>query len=391
MTPTAISQFIEAVCKVAVGVGFALWAKSKGYDDHIVATYTLLGVTLGVLLGMVFLYVRKALFKEERYLSYDTPISEKAKTTKTLLKQMLLIAVPITISSSVLSLTTILDTLMVQSRLISYGMNEVTVRIYYGDYTSLVISMFTLPTILLYPISNALVPLITSAHEKNDIKNEEKIRALSMRIISILAIPCAMGLGVFSHPILELLMFKAESVDRAAPWLSIASVSVLFLGIIAITNAFLNSYGHQKLPIISMIAGATVKLTSNYFLLGKIGILGAPISTVLCYFVAAAFNVFFVLKRVGKLPRLSRMLLYPFLCAFVAIGVAAGFYYFSSMIISSKASTVISIMIALVSYAFLILKARVIREEEISAMPGSDKLIKLLRKLKFLPKNSENV
>lgn len=386
MTPTAISQLIEALCKVGIGVGFALWAKTKGYADHIVASYTILGVTIGVLLGMVFLYFRKLFFKDELYFSKE--YSKEKKSTRTILKEMLQIAIPVTLSSSVLSLTTILDTMMMQNRLLDYGMNEIMVRTYYGDYTSLVISMFTLPTILLYPIANALVPLITTAHEKGNVNQESKMRAFSMRLIIMIALPCAMGLGVFSKPILSLLMFKEDSVSRAAPWLSIASLSVLFLGIISITNSFLNSVGKQRLPIISMVAGACVKLVSNYFLLGKIGILGAPISTVLCYLVASGLNIVFVVKYVGDLPGVVKSLIQPFFCAVFSIGASAVAYYFISIIIYEKIATIISILIATAGYLLLILKTKTVSEAELLMLPSANKLIKLLKKLKFLPKSS---
>lgn len=391
MTPTAISQFIEAICKVLIGVGLALWAKSQGYSDHIVASYTILGVTVGVLFGMIFLFIRKLLFKENNYISLDMPICNEKRGTLALIKEMLVIAIPITLSSSVLSLTTILDTLMVQNRLLAFGMNETTVRVFYGDYTSLVISMFNLPTILLYPIANALVPLITSSHERGDIVREEKLRSLSMRLIVIIALPCALGLGTFAGPILNLLMFKAESVSRAAPWLSIASISVLFLGVIAITNSFLNSVGRQRLPIVSMIAGASVKLVSNYFLLAKIGILGAPISTVLCYVVAASFNMYFVSRYIGKLPSIGGLFLRPFVCAIISIGSSAVIYYFISGLIPSRLSIIFSIIVAIISYLFFILRTRAISESELSMLPRAQKMIKILRKLKFLSKNSENI
>ncbi|MBQ8738233.1 MAG: polysaccharide biosynthesis protein [Clostridia bacterium] len=391
MTPTAISQFIEAVCKVGIGVSLALWARSRGYADYVVASYTILGVTCGVFLGMVFLYIRKAFFKESLYLPPNTVASTEAKSTKSLLKEMLLIAVPITLSSSVLSLTTVLDTLMVQNRLLKFGMNEVGVRIFYGDYTSLVISMFTLPTILLYPIANAIVPIITTARERKNKEYEARLRTLSIKMIALISIPCAVGLSIFSKPILELLMFKTDSVERAHPWLSIASISVIFLGIISITNAFLNSAGKQRLPIISMLAGAITKLVSNYILLAKIGILGAPISTVLCYFVASGMNLFFVVKKVGDLPKIGRVFLAPFLCSFISIGACAILQRALAQIILPKIATVISIIVSILSYLIIVLRTKTLSKEEISVLPSSDKLIKSLIKFKILPKNSENI
>jgi stage V sporulation protein B len=391
MTPTAVSQFIEAICKVGIGVSLAVWARSRGDADYVVASWTILGVTCGVFFGMIFLYIRKAFFKESLYIPRDVMISEETKNAKLLLKEMLLIAIPITLSSSVLSLTTVLDTLMVQNRLLEFGMNEVGVRIYYGDYTSLVISMFTLPTILLYPIANAIVPIITTARERGNKEYEGRLRTLSIKMIALISIPCAVGLSVFSKPILELLMFKTDSVERAYPWLSIASISVIFLGIISITNAFLNSAGQQRLPIVSMLAGAIVKLVSNYILLARLGILGAPISTVLCYFVASGLNLFFVIKKVGRLPKIGIVFFSPFLCSFASICVCAMIQRLLSQIIMSRIATIIAIIMAVLSYLILILRTRTLSVEEIGVFPNAEKLIKMLTKFKILPKNSENI
>ncbi|MBE6624259.1 MAG: polysaccharide biosynthesis protein [Ruminococcaceae bacterium] len=384
MAPTAISQFIEAISKVLIGISLALWAKSKGCEDNVVASYTILGVTAGVLLGMIFLYIRKIFFKEERFFSLNE-INKEKRSIKEILKEMLAIAIPVTISSSVLSLTTILDTIMVQNRLLVYGMNEIAVRIYYGDYTSLVISMFNLPTIILYPIANALVPMITSAHERKDIDAQKRMRSFSFRFIVIIALPCAMGLGVFSRQILQLLMFRAESVERASPWLAVASASVLFLGIIAITNSFLNSVGKQRLPIMSMLAGASVKLVSNYILLAKIGVMGAPISTVLCYLTASTINIIFVVKYVGNLPGVFKTIVLPLLCSVTSIGASAFLNRFISSYIPSSIATILSIFIAVFLYLVLILRTKTVSESELAILFGDGRMLKMLRKLKILP------
>ena len=398
MKPTAVSQFIEALCKVLVGVGFALWAKAQGYDDYIVAAFTILGVTFGVLLGMCYLYIKKLFFNDKMYNdAYLSEINSKnslnvledenCKSSRSILKELFKIAIPITLSSSVLSLTVIIDTVMVQGRLISYGLDENLVRIYYGDYTSLVISMCNLPTVLFYPIANALVPLISSSLESKDFKSSERIRSFSLRVINLIAIPCAFGLGVFSKPILDLLMFKSDSVERAAPWLSIASVSVIFLGLIASTNAFLNTSGKQKLPVISMVIGAIAKLIFNYILVGEFGIIGAPIATVICYLCASCANIFFTVKYIGNLPGIKTMLLMPLSCAAISIGASAGVYCLLSQFVYGKIATVICIFFAVFSYLFLVIRTQTIKTEEILLLPEGEKIAKLLFKLKLLPKN----
>lgn len=386
MRPTGVSQFIEALSKVIIGVGFAFYAKSMGYDDFTVAAYTILGVTIGVFLGMVYLFMRRLFLKEKALYTENPPLeSEKPAETSKIVKSLAYIAIPITISSAVLSLTTIIDTFMIQGRLLESGLNEELVRIYYGDYTTLVISMINLPTILIYPIANALVPLISSAIANKREEQSANMRALSLRVINLISIPCALGLGLFSKPILDLLMFTSDSVERASPWLSVGAVSVVFLGIIAATNAFLNTAGKQMLPIISMLFGALVKLLSNYFLLDKIGIFGAPLGTVMCYFCAACLNVFFVVKYVGKLPNLRKAFGIPLVCALISVGGAALIYLLLSHIITTKISTIVCIILAIISYLFLILKTKAVTKDELLMLPKGKKIARFLSKLRILP------
>lgn len=384
MNPTGVSQFIEALGKAGIGFACALWAKSQGYEDHVVAAFTILGVTSGVFLGMVFLFIRKIFFREKTY--YDDLGAQESQKTKYILKDLTKIAIPITLSSCVLSLTVIIDTLMVQSRLLASGLGEDLVRIYYGDYTTLVISMINLPTILIYPISNALVPLITGAIAKNDLNKAHQMRSFTLRVINILSIPCALSLAILSRNLLELLMFTESSVNRAAPWLSLGSVAVIFLGLISATNAFLNTAGKQKYPIISMVCGAVVKILANYFLVGHIGILGAPLSTVLCYLTAATMNIFFTVKCVGRLPDIKKMFFMPLLCAIISIGSGAGAYLILDNWIPSRLATLVAIIVILLVYLFMIIRSKTVSEDEVKMLPQGNKIRDFLKKMHFFPK-----
>ena len=61
MTPTAVSEVIEAIGKLAIGLLLAHFAIRQGYPLHIVAAYAALGLTIGVAGGMVFLLISKLL------------------------------------------------------------------------------------------------------------------------------------------------------------------------------------------------------------------------------------------------------------------------------------------------------------------------------------------
>ena len=387
MTPTGISQLLEALGKAGIGFLFAFWAKKQGYAPHIVAAYTVLGVTFGVFIGMVFLFVRKIFFKEKSFYEIDALQNESppAKSSK-IFGELIKIAIPITLSSCVLSLTVIIDTLMVQTRLLASGLSEDLVRIFYGDYTTLVISVINLPTIFIYPISNALVPYITSAVSKNNHESAKNMRALTLRVINIISVPCALTLGVFSRGILGLMMFTEGSVNRAAPWLSLGASAVIFLGVISATNAFLNTSGKQRYPIISMIAGAAVKILSNYFLVGTIGIMGAPLSTVLCYLTAATLNIFFTVKHVGKLPNIKKIFGMPLLCGVTSVGLSALVYMLLDMILPYKIATFFALLCIVFIYLFMIIRTKTVTESELLMLPYGTKIVKILKRLRIFTK-----
>lgn len=387
MSPTGISQLLEALGKAGIGFLFAFYAKSQGYEPHIVAAYTVLGVTFGVFIGMVFLFIRKIFFKEKKFYEKEALLLQPPpeKTSK-IFGELIKIAIPITLSSCVLSLTVIIDTLMVQTRLLASGLGEDLVRIYYGDYTTLVISVINLPTIFIYPISNALVPYITSAVAKNNHKNAQNMRALTLRVINIISVPCALTLCVFSRGILGLMMFTEGSVNRAAPWLSLGASAVVFLGIISATNAFLNTSGKQRYPMISMIVGALVKIISNYYFVGTIGILGAPLSTVLCYLTAATLNVYFTVKFVGKLPSVKRVFGMPLLCGVTSVGASALIYLMLDFFLPYKIATLFALVFVVFSYFFMILRTKTVTKDEILMLPYGTKIVKILEKLHFFAK-----
>ena len=140
-----------------------------------------------------------------------------------------------------------------------------------------------------------------------------------------------------------------------------------------------------------MLAGATVKLVSNYILLAKIGVMGAPISTVLCYITAATINIVFVVKYVGELPSIFKSLLLPLICSITSIGSAMLLYYFVSINIFQNIATIISIITAIFIYLLLILRTGAVSENELVMIFGKNGLVNILKRLKFLPRKGKNI
>ncbi len=386
MFPTAVSQLIEAVCKLGVGITLALYAIRMDLPIYIAAAYAAVGLTIGAGLGMMFLTFAKLFFKEQQYDAEYVAVSGVDETMlpgRTLLKKLVIIALPITISASVMSLTNLIDAAIVQQLLQSTGLTQVAATSLYGNYTSLAVPMFNLPPVLIYPISYSIVPLLSAARKKGDHQRCRLVMESSMRVAMLIGIPCGLGLAALSRPILDL-FYKANSVELAAPLLTLLAPSTAFICILSVTNAILQANGHERKPLISMLTGACVKIVTNYFLIQVIGMKGTPISTFLCYLTVTVMNLYFVYKYVGVMPKLSGLFGKPLVASIACAATAFFSWELIAGFISGKLATIAAICLAGLVYLVLIFLLRGVSGEDVKLLPKGEKIYGLLNKLKLV-------
>ena len=391
MVPTAISEVIEAVGKLTLGIIFALYAKNQGYPLYIVAAYTLVGLTIGAALGMVYLFITKLLFREE---DYNAALNVEAVTgqvspTREIIKNLLIIGIPITVSSSVMSFTNVIDGMILSSRLQSIGHSAEAVSTMFGNYKTLAVTMFNLPPSLIYPITASIVPLLSSAVSGGKKKLIEDTMNSSLRICAIIALPCAFGLSALSYPILSII-FPTSSSEMAAPLLSLLAPSIFFLAMLSVTNSFLQSHKFQYYPIISMVAGAAVKLITSYVLIGIPGVemMGAPIGTFLCYMTTMLLNFYFVAKKIGYIPSIGKIFVKPFtaalVCAVAAYGANYGISATGIFGGAGRIVTILSVIVAAAVYLLALILLKALRREDILLLPKGEKICKVMEKYRIV-------
>ena len=348
--PTAISQVAEAGGKMICGLVFAAYAMALGKPMHLVAAYAVAGLSVGCLLGMIVMLVSHPIVVRK----YG--IARRGGTgigCREVLSQLWRIALPVTLSASVMSLCDMLDSMIVIRRLCGAGMTQADALRLYGNYGSLAVPMFNLPPILIYPLTTALIPVIAAAREDRE-RCGHIIRA-SLSVTSIIALPCAAGMGLMAEPILRL-FYRADLARTGAPMLAVLSAAIFFLSVCAMTNAILQAVGAAKYPLYSMLIGGAVKLGACWILTGQeqIGILGTPISTVLCYFTMAVCNLYFVMKTTRLLPSFTAVLLRPAAASLVCALTAKVAYRLLSTEVPQTLAALASIALGSVVYLLLL-------------------------------------
>ncbi|MHB1151004.1 MAG: putative polysaccharide biosynthesis protein [Eubacteriales bacterium] len=388
MFPTAISQIIEAVGKLTIGILFALYGIRQGYSLPVVAALTVLGLTIGVAAAMLFLCVSKLLFREVSYneeYRHSESDSLPVRSVKRLLWLLVITSVPIMLSASVMSFTNMIDGMIISRQLQSIGYAEALTRNIFGNYKTLAVSMFNLPPALIYPISYSVIPLISAAIASGDKKRVTFIMNSTLKTAALIAIPCSIGMSILSEPILKLL-FPEESAVRAAPLLSVLSLSVFFVGMLAITNALLQAHKLERKPIVSMIAGSAVKLILSYILIGipQIGIYGAPIGTFFCYFVITMINFYFLSKYVKLIPSIRLIFIRPLFASLVCSGAAIGSYRLFEMFLPLRAAILGAITFAALVYIIAVFVFRCISKEDILLLPKGQRIYGLLQRVRLM-------
>ena len=384
MTPTAVSQLIEAMGKLILGVSFARLAIDRGYGIPVASAFAVVGLSLGTLLSAVYLLILKAI--SNKRLSKEIQDSCGVGELN-ILGTLVRIAVPITLSSAVLGVTRVIDMALIMRRLQDIGYTSVGANSVYGAYTTLAVPIFGLVPSLITPISLALVPRLSSAIEKGSAAAQSEVVSSSLRMTVLLSMPASVGVAVYSRPILELLFSsQREAIDMSAPLLSLLGISILFSCVITTANAILQSYRQTSKPIISMALGALVKVVSAYLLIGvpSIGVWGAPISTLLCNITVTAIDVYYICKYVPRIESMVDLYARP-LGASLAMMVIS-FAVFASISYLTEAGAVAfiaALLVAVAAYFVLSLLFGAVRREDILMLPFGEKIALIIENLGF--------
>jgi len=234
----------------------------------------------------------------------------------------------------------------------------------------------------------SLLPAASAAFARKDHAGAEKIISSAFRVIIILSLPAGVGLSVLATPIMQLVLpAQPESALAAGPHLQVLGFACILIFLMILTNALLQTYGKEQIPIFTVIAGGLTKVAMNYVLVGDpdINIHGAPISTLCCYGVIVVLNLFFVWKYSPRKPKYMQLFAKPVLASVLMGGTAWAVYGFTGRFLSGHSAygaNAISVMVAIFAavavYGVLIIALRILRAEDLKNMPKGEKIIKLL-------------
>ena len=367
MEPTAVSELLEAMGKTLFGLLFALLAlRTLGRGVKSAAALSVLAISLGVGLSAAFLLIFSK--RSERGGLREKSISQE--NGRALLGGVLRLALPITAAAVLMSLSSFLDALLMRPLLYRYYGDADIAKMLYSDYSTGALTLYNLPSILITPMSAAIIPYIAAAVERGEERRARGATETALRAASLISLPCALGMSVLASPILTLVFRSDDNMARnAGGLLSVLSIAVFFVAVFTVTGAALQAAKKERLPLVSLGVGIAVKLVALPVLTLTVGEMGVPISTLLFYAAVCTLNLYFVRRELGIFVSFSRTLLSPALAALFCALTAWLAYFFLSSHLSLAPSLLLSILAAVVAYLGAVRLLKCISEEELRLFP----------------------
>lgn len=279
MVPTAVSQVAEAIIKL--GAGYALAVMLIGAGTEYSAAGAAAGVTIGEAAATAMLVIW--------YAAATRRIRRSAGGGRRIIRELSDIAVPLLCMSVIGSAISVCDTSVTRAALLRAGLSTQEARVAYGAYTGYAATVLNLPSGFLATLGVSVVPVISGAAAVGD---RERIRSVSRRAIRLSAAAGAaavIGLIVFGELILRILFRNTYS----APMLRLAAPSVLFVCVMQICGAILQSMGRLRRAFAASVTAALIKLAASALLVSRpeLNIYGAALGADIAFLVGMAINL----------------------------------------------------------------------------------------------------
>lgn len=402
MNPFAISMVVEQFIRVLFGLSLA--ALLVGVSDEWAAAGATMGATIGGFVALIYIFLtfKKLSSKWKLYNPLGDRISIKSRTTahddlaivfvkdrpedrKTIVSRTLKIAIPITVSASIIPFIGIIDVALVVNRLTDVGFTSAHAKELFTMMSGYAATLLNFPMAIISGIQISVVPAVTAVFSLNRTKEVKKLIKSALKVNSLITLPSSVGLVVLSVPIIGLLYPSHTGlVQKTGEILATLAFSVFFLGGFLVSTGVYQAIEKTMIPVQNLLIGLFVKIVLTYVLTGipELNIIGASIASVTCYFVAWLLNIIRLRVYADVDYDLPGTYIKP-LFASAAMGLVCMIVYKIAFFIIPKNSiaALLSIFVGMLVYLLLILTLRILRKDDYELLPGGSKIKALEKKL----------
>ncbi|MGG1614543.1 stage V sporulation protein B [Paenibacillus phoenicis] len=346
MIPSAVSSIMETVARIIGVLWFSYLMLPMGIAYA--AAGAMLGVVAGEIVGMGVLLWQYHRLKRRERLGGSTPgnlavspanaVNPNEETSASSaypfhanLRRILRIAIPVTGSRLVGSLSYLLESITTARSLAIAGVGVGVATSQYGALQGMIIPLLLLPGALTSSLAVSLVPSLAEAQARGDTRTIHLRLHQSLRLALVTGAPFAAIMFVLADPICRLVYNDAT----IGGMLKIMAPFALLLYIQTPLQATLQALDKPGRALINTLVGAIIKITLIFYLASNpaLGIYGAIIAIIINFIIVTVMHAVGVSKSLRyRMPYLDILKV----GAAMIIMAAAADYLYKNLVLSSQ-------------------------------------------------------
>ncbi|MCY6485710.1 polysaccharide biosynthesis protein [Clostridium aestuarii] len=356
MTPTAVSQILEQIGRIVIGIGLAIMFLPKGIEYA--AGGATLGAAAGGILGGTYLLSKYRKIRKEFNVS-------NIKLEPRVMDNLLRISIPISLGAAVGTIMNVIDSIIVPQGLLDVGFTSRQAAILYGQLTGKAAVLVNVPLTISVALCASIVPIISETYTLNKKGMMNKNIISAMKISAIIALPSMCGLYFLASPILNL-VFRGNVEGYLI--LKYSSIEIPFIILTQTTTVILQSTTSKKMPIFHLLIGCIVKIImTNFFIsIPEINVYGAVIGTISAYITVVILNMILLKIKLGITPNLYQIFIKPaYASTIMTICVVFIYTKMYDNTINQSISCLVAIVIGIIMYIILILVFKIVDYQKV--------------------------
>lgn len=430
MTPTAISEIIEAAVKLLIGTLFAYLVMSFGinsyeqtgvflwfsFSSEAEAQNTVLafsvagaicGITFGSFCSFFFLWLKYRISGDgipEAY--YKNSIDARAKRETFII--ICKTAVPIAAGAFVMSIGSLIDQIIIQNVLSNLAATNPEAlysqysayypdEAFYGEaatgvpatihtrlwgcYSS-ALTLMQLVTAVTQVFGSSAMPNVTSAWTKGNTNELKKSIETVIRMTMMFTLPMSLGLCVLAHPIMSFVYSDSAISEIGGNVLTLMGITTIFTAAITPVCSMLQGIGKVNLPMKLYTLCMLIKIATSWIFVSipEINIQGATAGSLISYAIILALGMYLLVKHSKVTPDFFSTTVKPLIGSVFSSAAA----FFTNMLLSplipQRISTILAVFTAIIVYVVALLLLRAFTATEIKFLPKGEKIAKALEK-----------
>lgn len=322
MSAGGISQIVEQIMRVVIGVGLAFVVFAWGWGDRWTAAAATFGSVFGSIGAFaVMLWFARRMRRQDKAGDIPTGASERKPKAKlrlrSIYREIFRMSIPVVVTGMTVQLIYLFDSSFLIRLTESFYSYPTAVEVL-GQFNFKAQSIAGIPPILAIALSQSIIPVISAAYSVRNMAEVQRQSSLVMRIVVFTGVPAALALSVTSYSVTGFLFSGPEGSGIVAA----LTAGTIFQITMMTSNSILFGLGKPVPPMVHTFVGIGLKILLSVAFAPILGIYGLFIASTICFIVITWLNMEHI-RRETKLNVLGRR--WPAYMAAIVVSAAAGF------------------------------------------------------------------